>query len=299
MLALPYRAFSQGEDSVRVASQNPSPMVDYTRKHSRITERKFNGLSCEINNVLSKPVKIYVPRKCATALSADLLIHFHGPAYVVNYAADSFKKKLIACSINLGAGSTVYARAFEDTTKFSQLIDSIHSVAEKLIRHRVSIRHIILSGFSAGYGAIRQIISSEQNLKMVQAVLLLDGIHASYVPDRRVLSMGGKIDSVALAPFLSFARTCSHPSSGKKFLITHSEIFPGTFVSTTEATDYILHSLGIKRKPVLRWGPLGMQLISIARKNHFDVLGFAGNSAPDHIDHLHALYYFLAILMRL
>ena len=32
-----------------------------------------------------------------------------------------------------------------------------------------------------------------------------------------------------------------------------------------------------------------MQQLSEARRGGFDVLGFAGNSAPDHVDHLYAL----------
>ena len=49
--------------------------------------------------------------------------------------------------------------------------------------------------------------------------------------------------------------------------------------STTETTDYLVETLGLHRKPVLRWGPHGMQQLSEARKGHFAVLGFAGNSA--------------------
>ncbi len=292
-------AFSQGEDSATVASQNPSPMVDYARRHIRISPKHFSGMATEVKNVLSRPVELYIPRRSTTVYRIDLLIHFHGVPYLVNYAAENYRKPLIACSVNIGEGSAIYAREFKDTARFSQLIDSIRVVAGRMTHHRVIIKHIILSGFSAGYGAIRQIISCNHNFKMVDAVLLLDGIHASYVPDKRVLSRGGKIDSTELSPFLSFARACSQHSSKKEFLITHSEIFPGTFVSTTEATDYILRCLGIKRKAVLQWGPLGMQMISFARRNHFEVLGFAGNSAPDHIDHLHALYYFLNVLSRL
>ena len=85
----------------------------------------------------------------------------------------------------------------------------------------------------------------------------------------------------------------------KQFLITHSEIFPGTFVSTTEATDFVLQNLGMRREAVLRWGPLGMQQLSAARQHHFAVLGFAGNTAPDHVDHFHALDYFLNKLKKL
>jgi hypothetical protein len=82
----------------------------------------------------------------------------------------------------------------------------------------------------------------------------------------------------------------------KRFLVTHSEIFPGTFSSTTETADYVLRNVGLKTKPVLEWGPLGMQLLTKTKQGHFEILGFAGNTAPDHIDHVHGMYYFLKVL---
>ena len=39
----------------------------------------------------------------------------------------------------------------------------------------------------------------------------------------------------------------------------------------------------------LKRAPLGMQQLSEARRGGFRLLGFAGNSAPDHVDHLYAL----------
>ena len=110
------------------------------------------------------------------------------------------------------------------------------------------------------------------------------------------MAEGGLIDSVSLEPFIKFAREAANKSSGRKFLFSHSEIFPGTFVSTTETADYLLRVLNIDAKPVLKWGPLGMQQISEASEGNFYVLGFAGNTAPDHIDHFHGFYYFLSKL---
>jgi hypothetical protein len=34
---------------------------------------------------------------------------------------------------------------------------------------------------------------------------------------------------------------------------------------------------------------MGMQQLSEVRRNRFLLLGFAGNSAPDHVDQLHSL----------
>ena len=82
--------------------------------------------------------------------------------------------------------------------------------------------------------------------------------------------------------------------AGKKILLLlHTEIFPGTFASTTETADWLLGVLGLRRKPVLEWGPMGTQQLSEVRKGGFHLAGFAGNSAPDHVDLLHSLPDFL------
>jgi hypothetical protein len=41
-----------------------------------------------------------------------------------------------------------------------------------------------------------------------------------------------------------------------------------------------------------------MQQTSEVRSGRFEILGFAGNSAPDHIDHLHAMPEMLKRLNR-
>jgi hypothetical protein len=38
---------------------------------------------------------------------------------------------------------------------------------------------------------------------------------------------------------------------------------------------------------------MGMQQLSDARAGHFLLVGYAGNSAPDHVDQLHSLPVFL------
>ncbi len=287
------------KDSVVAVQQNPSPMVEYTRAHGRITKQDTAGVDFELSNVLPKEIDVFIPRKSLARGRFDLLIHFHGTGNVVRYAATRYPGAIIAASVTLGSGSGVYGRAFTDSTKFPIVIDSIRSEVERHLHHQVVLRHIILSGWSAGYGAIREIINTTNNYRRVSAVLLLDGIHASYIPDGRVLSAGGKIDSTDLQPFLRLAEDASHSSSQMKFLITHSEIFPGTFVSTTESSQYLIQKLGMKETAVLRWGPLGMQQLSVAHRGHFAIWGFAGNTAPDHIDHFQGLCFFLQDIRRL
>jgi|GEM_PF-6099658 len=51
----------------------------------------------------------------------------------------------------------------------------------------------------------------------VDAILLLDGIHAAYLPERRVLAEGGQIDSSDVAAFIRFAGAAAQKNAKKKF----------------------------------------------------------------------------------
>jgi hypothetical protein len=273
-------------------------MVESTRIHERVGEKVYDGFSASLDFPGATSSHLFVPQQALGAPSFDLLIHFHGASYVTDFAATKFPSPLIAVTINLGSGSSRYNDGFLDTMAFPGLIEQIQTVLRQKGMSS-SIKRIFLSGFSAGYGAVRRILSSESNYARVWGVLLLDGIHASYIPERTVLAEGGAIDMRDLEVFLHLARDASRPQGTMRFLITHSEIFPGTFVSTTEATDYLLTQLGLHRTPVLEWGPVGMQLLSKTSAGHFEVLGFAGNSAIDHVDHLHGLSSFLILLSGL
>ena len=63
--------------------------------------------------------------------------------------------------------------------------------------------------------------------------------------------------------------------------------------STTETADYLLQQLHLARRPVLKWGPMGLQQLSEARAGQFLLVGYAGDSAPDQVDQLHSVPDFL------
>lgn len=111
-----------------------------------------------------------------------------------------------------------------------------------------------------------------------------------------MLAEGGVLDTVLLAPWLELGRAAMR--SEKTVLISHSEVFPGTFASTTETADWLISALGLARSPLLAWGPAGMQQLSEVRSGRLLIRGFAGNSAYDHLDHFHGLADFLASCER-
>ncbi|RPI26000.1 MAG: hypothetical protein EHM61_12860 [Acidobacteria bacterium] len=279
-------------------SQNPSPMQETARTHGRVQEKPWKGLHLILTEPLTKPVDLFLAKERRRG-RLHLLVHFHGAAFVLQNALLDMGNDWAGINVQLGSGSRVYEEPFSDPARFRALIAAGQTALGRQLGVEVRFDRIVLSGFSAGYGAVEAILTDPGNYNQVDAVLLLDGIHASYVPEGRVLSEGGKIREEDMRVFTALARDAARPDTRKRFVMTHSEIFPGTFVSTTEATDYVLQKLPLRRVPVLRWGPRGMQQISEARRGHFQVLGFAGNTAPDHIDHIHALGHFLKLLLEM
>ncbi len=276
----------------RAQKQFPSPMVEHTRAHRRIPETdSMSGLQFEIHGQFDAGFTVYLPRKNVEADSLRLLIHFHGAAYVPAHAVEISSRRYCLAAVHLGSGSSVYEKAFSENGSFTDLLNSVmESLAEQTGRNR-TFTGIYISSFSAGYGAVRAILRQPENLSRLDGVMLLDGLHTDYIPDEKLLAEGGRLNTAKLDPFVNLARLAIEAQ--KDFLITHSEIFPGTYASTTETADYILNETGLSGKAVLRWGPLGMQQLSEVRQGNFTVLGFAGNTAPDHIDHFHALFEFL------
>jgi hypothetical protein len=277
------------------ASQNPSPMTDATRAHERLARRELAGSVRSFAGPAGKPVETWIPDAARARDTVDVVVHFFGAAWLPEQAVAEGAPGSVAVVVNLGGGSGIYDRSFRDPTAFDSLLAAVQREVSAAVARSVRLGTITLSAFSAGHGAVRAILDDPRHFARVHAVLLLDGMHTSYVPERRVLAEGGVLDTINLVAFRDFARAAMNGE--KRFLVTHSEIFPGTFASTTETADWILGSLGLRRTPVLEWGPRGMQQLSEVRVGHLEVRGYAGNSAPDHIDQLHAMPEELARLL--
>lgn len=278
------------------ASQNPSPMVEETRTHERLSQKDLPGVRRSFLGPVGKPIELLIPEGGRNRDTVDLVIHFHGAAWLPEQAVAGLGDRTASAVVNLGAGSGTYHRAFADPLTFDSLLAGVSREVAAATGRAPHLRRLTLVGFSAGHGAIRAIIREPRHFARVDAILLLDGMHTSYVPEGTVLAAGGALDTTNLVAFADFARAAVR--SEKRFVVTHSEIFPGTFASTTETANWLLQALGLRRSPVLRWGPRGMQQTSEIIAGRFEMLGFAGNSAPDHVDHFHAMPELLAKTLR-
>src|SRR5690349_2085015 len=63
--------------TVPAASQNPSPMVEETRSHQRLTQRSLGGVQRSFVGPEGKPVELWLPESARTRADIDLVVHFH------------------------------------------------------------------------------------------------------------------------------------------------------------------------------------------------------------------------------
>jgi hypothetical protein len=219
-----------------------------------------------------------------------LLIHFHGAPWLIETHIARYLPKAALITVQLGAGSSVYRRPVENPALFRELLNE----AGEVLSIKRGWSSITVTGFSAGYGGVREILRRPEYLALVNNVLLLDGMHASYSPEGKLLADGGVIQASDVHVFVSFAREAA--TGRKTFVVTHSEIFPAAYASTTECADYLLAQLALKRRPKPANGPMGMQQLSAVDARGLHLRGYTGDTAPDHVDFLHAMPAWFGLL---
>jgi hypothetical protein len=265
------------------APQNPSPMSDTTRPHPRVVQYEPAG-----RREPAGTGTLFVRDGLRSSEFLPLVVHFHGAPWLVEHHVASERQDVLLVTVQAGSGSGVYGKAFGEPSAFTALIDGAALAAEKLLERRVRFDPIVLTSFSAGYGAVRAILRVPDHYGRVSAVLLADSLHASYEGDTaapRSRDLDVRRDDLDV-----FLRLASDAAAGRKrFVITHSEVYPGTYASTTETADALLRAVGLGRRPRLAEGPIGMQQLSDSARGSLHIVGYAGNSAPDHLDHLYAM----------
>lgn len=204
----------------------------------------------------------------------DLIIHFHGGNAVRKMIADT-ARGIFVVGIDLGAGSGAYGRPFSDPSVFKGLLDDIEKgVAEYTGNPSAHIRRLGLTGWSAGYGAIRAILKQRAGAR-VDAVVLLDGLHSNY--DERNPS---GLQTSQLSPFLRFAKRAAN--GGKFMFVSHSSIIPPGYASTTETAHYLTDRLGVQVRSSSAQDSPFLSRYEQAQSGGFLMRGYYGEGKDDH-----------------
>ena len=208
----------------------------------------------------------------------DLILHFHGHE-AARKAFVPVGRGIVLAGIDEGTGSRAYARRFHDPKAFPKLIASIAArVAERRGLPRARLRYLALSSWSAGYGAVREVLERPGGYK-IDAVLLLDSLYGGYAdPGTQTL------EPRPLAPLFEFAERAA---AGRGFWFqTYSSIRTPGYASTREVASWLVSELGGELRKGRRRDPLGLELIEHFDDDNLHVRGYAGEDKRAHCAHL-------------
>jgi hypothetical protein len=207
----------------------------------------------------------------------DVMFHFHGHEPVRKEWVQVMDGAVLA-SVDLGIGSGAYEDAFATASVFEGYLSSVEAaVARHTHDTHAHARHIGLSAWSAGYGAVQKILEQPAG-RRVDAVVLLDALHAGYVD--------GHVDDRQFPGLVDFAKRAA---SGHGFLFfSHSSIIPPGYASTTETAHWLVWTVGGRPQSVRQKAPgvMGLELISRFDREGFHERGFVGNDKMDHCAHI-------------
>jgi len=215
-----------------------------------------------------------------------LTVHFHTVAWYIigEHLRRGLKEPLLV--VHLGEGSSVYGRPFTDIDRFGRLItrveDSLHTEAS-----RARVLQVDITSFSAGYGAVREILKQDRYIALVRRVILADSLYAGWESD----IPPGAASRPAAANMLPFDRFIRLAAEGKKtFVLTHSQV-PTSYANTAATAGWILERVRAVRKDVASGSlPATLDpefpLVYRADKGHLHVWGYGGTDLHAHLTHV-------------
>ena len=244
---------------------------------------------------------LFIPESLLNEQKVPLLIiHFHGSAELVRDAL--LESGLSAALLNMERPglSAKYEREFVDPKSFERLVSHCMKILTAKTGQPQALHaptRLMVSSFSAGFGAVREILKQPYALKSIDYVTMIDSLHAGFVeqPHRQVFKR--IIDAELLASFVTYAKLAV--AGKKQLLLTHSAVRPDGYASTTEVADYLLATVKAKTSSCSEefhdlWPPQRCM-----RAGGLTVVGYLGDTAHDHIEQLQHMRDFFAFWKRL
>lgn len=245
----------------------------------------FNGWAAEsLSGFVEVPLttgRLYIPSDWQPRESkSDLMVFFHGHPPVVCSNVMRSEKLVPVVVVNFKGLSAAYATPFKDAKLFGTVLAEARAkLSQRAGRERASGR-LVVASFSAGYGAVREILKRPEYFDQIDGLVLADSLYAGYAErDGRKI-----VEPEHLKDFIRFAQRAAEQRA--VMVVTHSRQVPVGYASTTETGDELVAGSGAKRAPASGKDATGMNRDSVVDTGGFHLRGYAGDGKEDHMNHL-------------
>lgn len=232
---------------------------------------------------------LFLPEGWTRAPSGRLAMYFHVADWLAiaehRRAGYTFPLALFT----LGTGSERYRVPFQGPETFPAVLRRIESALVQRHPGAPPIHHIDVASFSAGYGAVRELVKQPAPFAVIRRIALADslygGLVASDPPGSRT------VDPQHIDCWVPFAREAV--AGSRAFVLTHTRVVTTSYASTAECAAALAAAVGVASQPPPPALPAarepGFPLLSRADAGRFHIWDYAGTNALAHATHMHHL----------
>ena len=294
-LSLLFAFASAGVEETAVVSppaRRVAPLPAMTKRAVERPKEPLPGESIVLCDSGSNQFTLFLPKGWQAPQSGEigLTVHFHSAAWfaIQEHLRHGLKGPLVTAQ--LGAASSAYRKPFENPKRFAEWLEL---VAKTLKEHGAPANSRIVSleitSFSAGYGAVRELLKTPEHFKLIRRIVLSDSIYGNLEK-----SAGPTQVRVAapesVAPWIPFVKAAAQGE--KTFVLTHSQVPTPTYASSGEMAAALIKAVGA---PVEKMTPMPpaddpeCRLQYRSDLGRFHVWGYAGSDGQAHMAHLRHL----------
>jgi hypothetical protein len=231
---------------------------------------------------------LFIPSNYVHSASVDLIVHFHGdPATFHNNVAWA-KLNVVEVTVNYSGLSSAYSTPFQNTGLFNTLLnDALTRVRNEAdFPDNVNYGKVAVSSFSAGYGAVREILKQQSYYDRINALLAADSCYASFTSSTDHTPLDSQM--------VDYRRYAQDAANGAKtFIFSHSQVPTYTYCETRETADDLMAYLGISPVADNSHGLGTLDFYRYAKQGNFVVHGALGTDGDSHLEHLQYIGQFL------
>jgi hypothetical protein len=217
---------------------------------------------------------------------SDVLVHFHGDPQTYWNNAKYANLNTMIVTVNYSGLSSAYSTPFSNASLFQTVVDEALTKARQQsdIPDTLQWDKLAVSSFSAGYGAVREILESSTYRNDIDMLLAADSLYATTAGD------GTPLDS-QMVDYKTFADLAKN--SSKTFLYSHSQVPTFTYETTGECGDELMQYLGISASAYNASGLGTLNFYRYAQTGNFRLWGALGTDGDSHLEHLRYIGEFL------
>ncbi len=210
-----------------------------------------------------------------------LFIHYQGGVTIAEENFVRMQRPGVLIASTLKGFSSAFAKPYQDPQRFRALLAAGEGELARRSGRKVRFEPIVITFFSAGYGAVRELLKEPEFFDRISGLVSADSIYASVV--------GDKVRAPHAEQMVDFMRFAQRAARGEKTFVLVHGMYQTPYASTAECADLILASVDARRRPVERYTRRGIPISAEAHVGGFHAYTVDESGPGIHVDCLYMI----------